>query len=156
MIIYHKGSLFDAPKNSVLVHACNCQGAWGSGIAREFFKRFPLSFKEYKSHCVMAKLRGQQIQGQSLITVEENGQNVGCLFTSRGYAHSLDSKEQILANTEQALEQFYDEWMILGGDREIHSNKFNSGLFRVEWEKTEALLQQLVDRTGVTWHVWEP
>jgi hypothetical protein len=34
MIKYHKMSLFDVPTGSVLVHAVNNQGVWGSGIAK--------------------------------------------------------------------------------------------------------------------------
>src|SRR5579859_6977248 len=51
VIEYRKGSLFEAPKGSYLVHACNTQGVWGSGIAVEFKKRFPGAFAHYNRHC---------------------------------------------------------------------------------------------------------
>ncbi|KAK4904538.1 ADP-ribose 1''-phosphate phosphatase, partial [Elasticomyces elasticus] len=33
------GSLFDSPDGSALIHACNCMGVWGSGIANDFRER---------------------------------------------------------------------------------------------------------------------
>ena len=51
MIQYKKMSLFDAPENSIITHACNAQGVWGSGIAKEFKKRYSNAFEVYYEHC---------------------------------------------------------------------------------------------------------
>lgn len=48
MITYKKMSLFDAPKETIIVHACNSQGMWGSGIAKPFAQNYPVSYESYK------------------------------------------------------------------------------------------------------------
>lgn len=153
MIIHKKGSLFDAPQNSILLHACNTRGVWGSGIAKEFKSKMPLSFKEYKEHCVLNQLKGKSIVGTTLVTDGlEHGWKVGCLFTSKGFGYEVDDPDTILENTRKALENLFDQCPEL----ELHSNKFNSVLFGVPWEETEAVLKDIVDKYGVTWYVWTP
>ncbi|KAL4795697.1 hypothetical protein BDV19DRAFT_378671 [Aspergillus venezuelensis] len=46
-----QGDLFDAQDGAALIHACNCEGKWGKGIAKAFKKRYPAAFKIYKTHC---------------------------------------------------------------------------------------------------------
>ncbi|KAK2801276.1 ADP-ribose 1''-phosphate phosphatase [Onygenales sp. PD_10] len=47
-----QGDLFsDAPEGAVLIHACNCQGSWGSGIAEVFKRRYPAAYLIYHAHC---------------------------------------------------------------------------------------------------------
>ncbi|KAK2751073.1 ADP-ribose 1''-phosphate phosphatase [Myotisia sp. PD_48] len=50
-VIETKGDLFRAPPGAALIHACNCQGNWGKGIAKEFKERYPRAFQIYRSHC---------------------------------------------------------------------------------------------------------
>ncbi|PLN86633.1 putative ADP-ribose 1''-phosphate phosphatase [Aspergillus taichungensis] len=51
MITEVQGDLFDAPDGAALIHACNCQGSWGKGIAEAFKKKYPAAFKIYRAHC---------------------------------------------------------------------------------------------------------
>ncbi|KAF9885537.1 ADP-ribose 1''-phosphate phosphatase [Aspergillus nanangensis] len=65
-----EGDLFDAPSDAALIHACNCMGSWGAGIARVFatkvrhaylklsadliklsFSQYPAAYKIYRDHC---------------------------------------------------------------------------------------------------------
>jgi ADP-ribose 1''-phosphate phosphatase len=152
MIIHKKGSLFDAPKYSVLIHAVNAQGVWASGIAKEFKARFPKSFEEYAEHCI----RPTEAVGLGLILPEENDYNVGVLFTSLHYGILKDSKDVILQHTKDALDTFFmgkTAW-----SRPLHSCKFNSGLFGVPWEETEAILKEILEKKKYTgdWTIWEP
>lgn len=132
MIQYREGSLFDAPKGSLLVHACNAQGVWGSGIAREFKQRFPKSFEEYREFCLSNKKRAV---GQAFVTAE----NVGCLITSYSYGGEVDEPLEILTNTKLALINL-TTWQT---PLKAYSNKFNSGLFNVPWPKTEAIIKEI-------------
>lgn len=150
-IIIKKMDLFDAPKGSVLVHACNAQGVWGSGIAKTFREKFPEAFEKYHNYC---KTIGGIGTGP---VISENGYHIGCLITSSGYAGTLDEKDVILVNTVLALNQLCanEHWAHFS-KREIFSNKFNSGLFRVPWRETERILKVLVDRYDLTWTVCDP
>ena len=40
-------NLFDAPWDALLIHACNTQGVWGSGIAAQLKKAYPDAFMQY-------------------------------------------------------------------------------------------------------------
>ncbi|KUL86413.1 hypothetical protein ZTR_08153 [Talaromyces verruculosus] len=46
-----EGDLFDAPDGAVLIHACNCLGSWGGGIAKVFQNKYPAAYKIYNAHC---------------------------------------------------------------------------------------------------------
>ncbi|KAL5049624.1 hypothetical protein BDW71DRAFT_175133 [Aspergillus fruticulosus] len=48
-----EGDLFDAPDGAALIHACNCIGSWGAGIARVFSKKYPAAYEIYKDYCRM-------------------------------------------------------------------------------------------------------
>lgn len=144
-LVYVNGSLFDAPLTSILVYACNTQGVWGSGIARVFKEKFPVSYKEYNSYC---KNQPGKIAGRSLITSE----GIGCLMTSEGYGNNVNPEAEILVNSLMALEDLLDS-----GETEFASNRFNAGLFAVPWQRTEKILKLvLADHPNITWTVCIP
>lgn len=147
-IIYKKMSLFVAPKGSYLVHACNAQGIWGSGIAKEFKTRFPKSFNEYNEFCREYPRDVGPTTGKCCITKEK----VVCLITSNGFADTLDKVDNILSYTSLALLDLLNA----SKNKEFYSNKFNSGLFKVPWEDTKAILKSYVDMYDLTWTVCDP
>jgi ADP-ribose 1''-phosphate phosphatase len=150
-LIHKRQSLFDAPKGSVLVHACNTKGVWGSGIAATFRELFPKAHKAYVTHCRKFGLVG------TAPIFEDNGYFICCLLTSSGFAETLDSKDIINVNTVLALNHFCstEHWRYFS-KRPIYSNKFNSGLFKVPWPETERTLKVLVDRYYLDWTVCDP
>ncbi|KKK18341.1 hypothetical protein P175DRAFT_0499367 [Aspergillus ochraceoroseus IBT 24754] len=120
-----EGDLFDAPNGAALIHACNCQGSWGKGIALAFRNKYPTAFAIYRSFCQnharniqdqdVSPRTGRKIQlpeGRALIIppqaqdYDEQGSKkhwIVCLFTSRGYGRNVSSAEVILENTELAV-----------------------------------------------------
>ncbi|OAX78183.1 hypothetical protein ACJ72_07514 [Emergomyces africanus] len=46
-----QGDLFDAPEGAALIHACNCQGSWGKGVAKDFKDKYPAAYQIFRSHC---------------------------------------------------------------------------------------------------------
>lgn len=144
-IIYIKGDLFDAPKGSILIHACNTKGRWGAGIAAKFAELFPASYFAYQDLC---RKKGDALLGTCLVIYGEHGYNIACLFTSRGYGRNIDNPDQILGATESAVVDLIRQNI---DDKEFHACKFNSGLFRVPWEQTVAILE----RTGKKFMVYE-
>ncbi len=151
MIIYKKGSIFSAAgqeKQVILAHACNCKGRWGSGVAVGFRNNYQNAYNHYMDHC--AKY-GVENLGTTLLVRDKDNVFVACLFTSDGYADTLDSEESILYNTELAIKDL----VLKSSNLEIHMVKINSGLFRVPWEKTEEILKKFVPEDKVV-VVWEP
>lgn len=152
-------SLFNAPKNSVLVHGCNGRGIWGAGIAKSFKEKYPNAFKEYGAYCAH-KLNTDPLNGASataLLTAEDNGHRIGCLISSLDYGDKKDSPDKIALNTILALKDLlsYLNTYQLKTDP-IYSNKFNSGLFKVPWHTTERILKFFVERYDINWIVCDP
>jgi len=134
-IEYIEGDLF-SNTDAILLHACNCHGRWGRGVAATFAEKYPL---EYKMHQQFKAKRGdyQVIEGPTRTII--------CLFTSKGYGRDTDPAELIVMSTAQSLDALSDYFE----DKEgivIASPKINAGLFQVPWPKTEALINQFLER----------
>lgn len=143
MIEYIKGDLFKlAPKQAFLLHACNGQGKWGSGIAWQFRQNYPLDYKEYQQGCEKFGV------GETFITSNK----IICLLTSHIYSPP-EPAHHIVGNTARCLAELVD---ILPADAIIYSPKINAGLFNTPWEYTESLIEIfLKERQDVTWVVVE-
>ena len=138
MIHYKKGNLFDFDDikiSDILVHACNAQGVWGSGIAKEFRDRYPYAFRKYNEWCDYNRKNNVRSVGRGIIIRTPCEPSVGCLITSSDYGIHRDSIPLILFNTYMAvwdMLNFLDNEDIIC----IKSPKINSGLFRVPWKLT--------------------
>lgn len=164
MITYKKMSLFDAPNESVIIHACNSQGVWGSGIAKAFKEKYPHSYVDYNKFCLNANAeRGTACGRASLSTFHDSEPHwVGWIVTSHNYASLKDSPELIKINTTLALQELCKK-IYMGHPKDEHptidvySNKFNSGLFNVPWEDSELILQTVLrDFKRINWVVCDP
>lgn len=148
-------SLFDVEKNANILHAVNCQGVWGAGIAGEFKKRFPEAFQNYNEEsltCADLCLGdyGYYSYGKDLPTIM-------WIYTSFGYGFKKDPKDKILFNTKSALLELLSS--NLPKDSVIYSNKFNSGLFGVPWSETEEILLDCLTNhnpNNVKWIICDP
>ena len=129
-----KGNLFDAPKGSIIIHACNCRGVWGSGIAKEFAKRFPNAYNVYRAKCFT---EGDTLLGTCLL-IKSGAYTVACLFTSKNYGQFVDKPAKILESTESAIAHLIKQNV---DGKPLHTCKINSGLFNVPWNDTKALLE---------------
>jgi ADP-ribose 1''-phosphate phosphatase len=148
-VVEHEGDIFDAPDNAVLIHACNCIGSWGGGIAAAFKERYPEAFDLYQQHCkdsTPAKLIGTALL---IPPSEEDGPKhwVGCVFTSKKFGKARDSPQQILRNTQPAMEDLIEQIAQTvksgGAVSEIRICYINSGLFRVPWERSKAIIEDI-------------
>jgi ADP-ribose 1''-phosphate phosphatase len=142
------GDLFTA-KEYMKVHACNCKGVWGSGVAAIFKRKYPLAYKIYRDTCLSS---GSKLLGTGL-SIEADG-IIGCLFTSYDFGRNKDYSSQILFQTKRALIDLFDS-ICRHNDKETYSiaaPKINSGLFNVEWEETKkVILEVLEDYPNITW-----
>lgn len=152
MIKYLTGNLFNlAPSGSYLAHACNCQGLWKSGIAAEFYARYPTDYEEYKNFCARSSACNYEDKpalGKGLVTSNK----VICLMTSWDYGPRKDPVSTIILSTELALLDLTDQ---LPPNAVVYSPKINSGLFAVPWETTEYVLNQFLihQRPDISWTV---
>ncbi|KAG9964802.1 hypothetical protein KCU61_g2262, partial [Aureobasidium melanogenum] len=151
VVTERKGDLFAAPNNTLLLHACNCVGSWGAGIALAFKKHYPNHFAIYEAHC-KSKTPNSLLSTCLLIPPQPTGPRhwIGCLFTSRKYGRGKDSKDDIMDSTDSALQDMLEQL----GDLEnkpsqIWMCKINSGSFKVPWSQTKALIEALTFKDGL-------
>ncbi|KAI4721551.1 hypothetical protein E4T48_02165 [Aureobasidium sp. EXF-10727] len=146
-----KGDLFTAPPNTLLVHACNCLGSWGAGIAAAFKKTYPDHFALYTAHC-KSKTPNTLLSTCYLIPPQPSGPKhwIGCLFTSRKYGRGKDSKDDIMDSTDAALQNMLEQLEDLEKQPAgIWMCKINSGSFRVPWSQTKAMIEKLTFKGGL-------
>ncbi|KAF2753063.1 hypothetical protein EJ05DRAFT_480773 [Pseudovirgaria hyperparasitica] len=154
------GDIFSvAPSRTVFIHACNCAGVWGTGIAAEFRLRYPKANTRYASYC--KKNPSDAKPGTALLIPpspaseqkNEPQHYVGCLFTSRHYGRRKDVPARILANTGPALldllRQIRDARNVGEDVGELRICKINAGKFAVPWEDTLKALRSLKLEPGM-------
>lgn len=164
MITHQNISLFDAPKEAVIVHACNSQGIWGSGIAKPFKEIYPNSFADYNNFCLVAnRERGTACGRASLSSFHESEQHwVGWIVTSHDCGPKKDSPELIKIHTTMALMELCKKIYMAHSSEDfptidVYSNKFNSGLFGVPWGESELILKTILkDFKRINWVVCDP
>ncbi len=105
---FRPGGLFHkAPPGAILLHACNCMGTWGGGIALAFKLQFPKAFEAYHKHCLEHASNPRQLLGTCFIARgSELGYkyDVGCLFTSVDYGKNVDPPDSILEATKLSVQ----------------------------------------------------
>ena len=144
-----KGDLFtnlSEKKNIILLHSCNAKGAWGSGVAAIFHKKFPNAYLEYKNK--------KKVVGEGFI-VSENGYRIGCLITSKSYGAFVDPPDKIALSTYAAIKKMLED--IPEMEIEIHSPKINAGLFKTPWQWTKKAIVKACEESDkkIKWVVWE-
>jgi ADP-ribose 1''-phosphate phosphatase len=77
---------------------------------------------------------------------------IACLFTSVAYGKAVDPPKAVLTNTELAMDDLraqVEELEKAGGGKpgEWHSAKINSVRFKVPWEETVAVIENVLSGT---------
>ncbi|KAH3667877.1 hypothetical protein WICMUC_005155 [Wickerhamomyces mucosus] len=138
-INYIKGDLLKLLKSPIqkyILHSCNCLGSWGGGFAYQLSNRYPQARQAYERYCSdNTNTLGTAI----LIPSDDHKYQIICLFTSMGGGGLQDSPNEILKNTEKALNHLKTK---IDEDSEIHMPMINSGIFRTPWEDTTNILQK--------------
>jgi ADP-ribose 1''-phosphate phosphatase len=162
-LTYHTGDIFDAPPQTLLIHACNTQGVWGSGIAKAFKDDYPNAYTIYRDFCTKEHLLKScpVPTGTALLIppVDDGTQHwIGCLFTSAKYGKGKDKADVIVEDTKPAMEMLFELVKMAGWIEAVRMCRINSGKFGVAWERTESVLEGIVVREG--WaesvEVWDP
>ncbi|CAG8013670.1 unnamed protein product [Penicillium nalgiovense] len=150
------GDLFDSPNGAALIHACNCQGVWGSGIARAFRDRYPAAYEIYRNHCliyldhpitnIITNLRDEDPHpsltvhrplGTALIIPSQHSDFILhrrrhwiiCLFTSDKYGSRVDSEDMIVNSTFAALQDLSGQLRGLSQQSSETRNERPQGLY---------------------------
>ncbi|KAF9694350.1 hypothetical protein EKO04_007611 [Ascochyta lentis] len=161
---YHTGDMFaDAPRGTLLVHACNTQGHWGAGIAKVFKGIYPKAYADHNKFCTKDRSKTSPVStGTAQVLAPRDGDAqhwIGCLFTSAKYGKGKDKPDAIICNTVKSMQMLLELISQVDGEiAEVRMCKVNSGKFGVAWEKTEEALKSIALKPE--WRkkieVWEP
>ncbi|KAL8287841.1 hypothetical protein RB597_000070 [Gaeumannomyces tritici] len=175
-------AIADIPAGAVVVHAANGLGAWGSGVAAALRASFPAAYRVYADFCAAAKVHPDDrwpardaVAGRCLLIPPQPGDvrrggpavTIACVFTSFGYGRpdagtgkpGRDPAGVILDQTSQALADLrlqLDEAAGTGEPVAVYSPRFNSGAFKVPWERTASLIVDRFDGWDGSWVVFDP
>lgn len=162
----HIGDLFEAPDNSVIVHACNAVGSWGGGIAAAFRQRYPQAYQIYKKHCTKEhNFETDPVpRGTCLLIPPVESKPgapkhwIGCLFTSAKYGRAKDPPHVILRHTGPAFRDLLAQLDSEPTIQEVRMCQINAGLFAVPWSDTKEALQDVLatTKTRKDVHVYSP
>ncbi|KAF3101263.1 ADP-ribose 1''-phosphate phosphatase [Orbilia oligospora] len=155
-VVMVHGDIFAAPTNSVLIHACNCQGSWGAGIALAFKQLYPAAYRIYHNHCTNVSNPSSLLGTTLLIPPQPTDRKthwIACMFTSVYYGRRVDTPDKILESTTSAFEHFLN--LVTNEETagrrvvgELHACKINSGRFGVEWERSRKVLEDGLEDGG--------
>lgn len=146
------GDIFSAPPQALLIHSCNTEGTWNAGIASAFKSNYPAAQSIYTAHCKKwgpsllssALLIKPQTTASTPAAEKQKSHFIGCLFTSVKKGKGKGSVQSILDATGPAMEDLMRQVAEAhDGVGELRLCKINSGLFRVPWAKTRAVIEGL-------------
>jgi ADP-ribose 1''-phosphate phosphatase len=163
-LTYHRGDMLEqAPEGCLLIHACNAQGVWGSGIAKTFKGLYPEAYAAHQALCKKRHKASNPVPAgtaQLLAPCDDEDQLhwIGCLFTSAKYGKAKDSPAVIVRNTITAMQMLLELVSQTEGITAIRMCKINSGKFAVPWEDTADALTgiELKAHWRASVEVWEP
>ena len=133
----HIGDILDAPTNALIIHAVNCLGEWGSGIALHLRKSQIIPYIIYTGFCQYKASGRKSPLGECLLIDPDDDQVIdreattdpssmtwmACLFTSIGYGTKITTrnpgrgtKEEILHATASAVDHMLRQLSILYGE----------------------------------------
>ncbi|KAI3399958.1 hypothetical protein diail_5114 [Diaporthe ilicicola] len=168
----------DAASTTFLAHACNCLGVWGAGIALELKELLPNAFEADRRSCRESPGRAS-LPGTCLLIPHEPPTalapanpaapkiSIACLRTSLGFGRpqhrlnnpGLDNKDLVVEQTRSALRDFRAQLEQMGQEQQkeimVWSPKFNSGAFKVPWERTERLIEEVFAGWAGKWCVMQ-
>ena len=138
-----------------LIHASLC-ALWSLS---HLISQFPEAYKQYAKKCEdVASLDHnldacrQSLVGTCMIEYHpESHRYIASLITSLDYGKYVDTPAEILENTRKAFQSLKDRISQINADNatkgidsigEVWAVRLNSGLFKVPWEETRAVLEE--------------
>lgn len=142
--IYIKGDIFNYPGLDAISHGCNCAGAMGRGIAKEFKKRYPQMYVAYREKCK----KGEFNLGDIFIWEEKDIKifNLGTQETWKTKA--------ILSAIEESVEKMCNLAIKLKINK-IGIPRMGAGLGGLEWSDVKKTLQKIAGKYSIELVVFE-
>jgi O-acetyl-ADP-ribose deacetylase (regulator of RNase III) len=141
-VFFTRGDLFLSGAHTI-AHGVNCRGKMGAGIAREFKRRFPQMFKEYRRRCYSGELRpGGYFLDK---TTEPWVLNLATQNTTQGAT---------LEYMRSSLENFASYYS-REGIRSLAMPKIATGLGALGWNDVRNLMEEVLNPLPLAVYVYE-
>ncbi len=139
MIKYKKGDLLEATEN-IIAHGCNCSGGFGSGVAGQIAKKWPL-IKDY-----FHRVKNPELGSIQIVEAYNKYTFINCFtqqkFLPRGICHANYNaiKDTMFSVKEYAKEK----------NQSIAIPKIGAGLAGGDWNIIEGILNEVFNDYDVT------
>ena len=141
-VFFTRGDLFLSGAHTI-AHGVNCAGKMGAGIAREFKRRYPQMFDEYRRRCSSGELRpGGYFLDK---TTEPWVLNLATQDTTHGAA---------LEHVRSCLEDFA-RYYSQEGIKSLAIPKIAAGLGGLDWNMIRDLIERVLGPLPLAVYVYE-
>lgn len=152
MITYKKGNLLEA--RGVIVHGCNAQGAYGSGVAGQIRKKWPNAYEGYMLLIEHYGIGDPSCLGEISWCPVGEGIVVGNMVTQRYYGY--DGRKYVdYTAVQDAFENLIESAVNLNLPKVINFPKIGCGLAGGDWEIVSKIIDTVVpdDIEKICWEL---
>ena len=153
MIQIKDGDLFDV-KRGIIAHQVNCWGVMGSGVAKQFKERFPVSYEYYRQDCNSVKSRADLL-GQNINTYENDEAIITVsMFAQENYGYNNCFTDY--SAFRSCCKQLAYDMKSYGKEDEIINMPYKIGCGRGggDWEKILHIIKdELNDFNVILWRI---
>jgi len=142
MIIYKKGDLLEATEN-IIAHGCNCSGGFGSGVAGQIAKKWPVA----KDYYLASHVDGYGLGSVQMVPIGTNKWVANCrtqkAYLPRGICHAdYSAIESAMMSLREYAETF--------NNSSIAIPKIGAGLAGGDWAIIERIINYIFDNYDIT------
>lgn len=148
MILYETGDIVELAKQGqiqYLIHGCNCQSTWGSGLAKQLKTAFPAAFEADKND---KRTKSQKIGDFSHCKIGDL--TIINAYTQFDYGTNYRRAEY--GSIKRAFECIFSYWPYLK-DEKMATVKIGAGLGGGEWPIIEDIINEVINFYGVNLYV---
>lgn len=143
MITFVKGNIFESPAQC-LVNPVNCEGVMGKGLALQFKRRFPETFKSYRAECSEFSLWIGKLH-----VFDENGKTIVNFPTKDTWREA--SKIKYIRRGLAALKEFLSSGYV----KSIAIPPLGCGLGGLDWNEVKPIICQYLGSLDVCIYLYE-
>lgn len=151
-LVEYAGDLFRA-NAAAIGHGVNCRGLMGAGIAKEFRRRWPNMYDEYRKLCEERLLQPGQIYPYRIARDPEEDPSPWYVINvaSQEYPGPDASYEWLESGVRAALDFCTDRGLV-----SLALPRIGCGIGGLSWEKVRDTLERVQLEYGVELEIWSP
>jgi O-acetyl-ADP-ribose deacetylase (regulator of RNase III) len=149
MIVYESGDIVELAKSGkiqYLIHGCNCQSVWGSGLAKQLKEVFPQAYQVDKDD---KRSPSKKIGDFSYYKTG----NLTIINAYTQFDYGTNYRRVEYGSIKRSFECIFSYWPFINEDEKMATVKIGAGLAGGEWSIIEEIINEVINFYGVTLHV---